>query len=273
MSLYKLIAFDMDGTLLNSEKKITPSTAEAVHRAMAQGIYVVFNTGRCMAELREYFSVLDVPYINSVSGALVLDRQTQQTVYSNALPVDIVSRILEIAAPEDIMIHLLIQQSIVQKDKIPQMDRYHMGVYRSMYEKVTDKWDDLSARYQADPFPVPKVNLYHTSPEARTRTRQKILAQNLSVEMIDAESTSLEISAKGLDKGIGLEKLCSYLHLSMSEVVVVGDADNDAEAMKKAGLSIAMGNANDRIKSIADTIVNDNDHDGCKEALERFFFA
>lgn len=272
MSLYKLIAFDMDGTLLNSEKKITPSTAEAVRRAMAQGILVVFNTGRCMAELREYFSVLNVPYINSVSGALVLDRQTQQTVYSNALPVDVVTRILETVVSEDIMIHLLIQQSVVQRDCIPRMEHYHMGVYRPMYEKVADKWDNLYAQYLTDPFPVPKINLYHTSLDARADTRRKILAQNLPVEMVDAETCSLEISSRGIDKGIGLEKLCSHLNLSMSEVVVVGDADNDAGAMKRAGLSIAMGNANDRIKSIADALVSDNDHDGCREALERFFF-
>ena len=90
--------------------------------------------------------------------------------------------------------------------------------------------------------------------------------------MIRLYRSSLEISAKGIDKGIGLEKLCEYLHLNMSQVVVVGDADNDAEAMKKAGLAVAMGNANDQIKKLADVIVSDNDHDGCKEVLERFFF-
>lgn len=272
MSSYKLIAFDMDGTLLNYEKKISAETAEAVRTAMQQGIIVVFNTGRCMAELQEYFPILDVPYVNSVSGALVLDRHQNQTIYSNALPVDTVTKVLETARLEDTMIHLLIQQSIVQKNAIPRMDHYHMEVYRSMYEKVTSTWNNLFEEYMRDPFPVPKLNLYHTSTEARDRTRQRLVEQSLPIEIVNAESTSLEISAKGIDKGIGLEKLCEYLHLNMSQVVVVGDADNDAEAMKKAGLAVAMGNANDQIKKLADVIVSDNDHDGCKEVLERFFF-
>lgn len=272
MSSYKLIAFDMDGTLLNYAKKISAETAEAVRTAMQQGIIVVFNTGRCMAELQEYFPILDVPYVNSVSGALVLDRHRNQTIYSNALPVDTVTKVLETARLEDTMIHLLIQQSIVQKDAIPRMEHYHMEVYRSMYEKVTSTWNNLFEEYMRDPFPVPKVNLYHTSTEARDCTRQRLVEQSLPIEIVNAESTSLEISAKGIDKGIGLEKLCEYLHLNMSQVVVVGDADNDAEAMKKAGLAVAMGNANDQIKKLADVIVSDNDHDGCKEVLERFFF-
>lgn len=272
MTPYKLIAFDMDGTLLNQRKKISDETAEAVREAMRQGIIVVFNTGRCMAELQDYFPVLDIPYVNSVSGALVLDRHRNQTVYSNALSADTVTKVLETARLEDTMIHLLIQQSIVQKDAIPRMDHYHMGVYRSMYERAASTWDNLFEEYMCDPFPVPKVNLYHTSAEARDRTRQRLMERELPIEIVNAESASLEISARGIDKGIGLEKLCEYLHITMSQVVVVGDADNDAEAMKKAGLAVAMGNANDQIKKLADVIVSDNDHDGCKEVLERFFF-
>ena len=88
------------------------------------------------------------------------------------------------------------------------------------------------------------VDLYHTSPEARNQTRQKILAEQLNVELVDAETTSLEISAQGTDEGNGLEKLCQYLNIPLSQTIVVGDADNDIAAMKKAGLAVAMKNAN-----------------------------
>lgn len=78
------------------------------------------------------------------------------------------------------------------------------------------------------------------------------------------------LSAPGCDKGVGLEKLCACLNLPMEQTIVVGDADNDLEALKKAGLAVAMANAGEAIKAVADVVVADCDHDGCAEAVERY---
>ncbi len=274
MEQYKLIAFDMDGTLLNSQKKITDKTCEAIQKAIDAGIIVILNTGRCVAELEEYMDVLkNIQYINSTSGALVYDRKSDKDIYSSALDVDTVKAILDIVSSKDVMIDFLTRESIVQRDKIEKMEQYHMEVYRDMFERVTVKWEDICGQYLEKPFPVAKLNIYHTSEEARNYTRQRIEELQLGVEMVNAETTSLEISAKGIDKGIGLEKLCQYLNISLSQTIVVGDADNDIGAMKKAGLAVAMGNANERIKELADVMVADNDHDGCREVIEKYIFA
>lgn len=274
MEQYKLIAFDMDGTLLNSQKKITDKTCEAIQKAIDAGIIVILNTGRCVAELEEYMDVLkNIQYINSTSGALVYDRKSDKDIYSSALDVDTVKAILDIVSSKDVMIDFLTRESIVQRDKIEKMEQYHMEVYRDMFERVTVKWEDICGQYLEKPFPVAKLNIYHISEEARNYTRQRIEELQLGVEMVNAETTSLEISAKGIDKGIGLEKLCQYLNISLSQTIVVGDADNDIGAMKKAGLAVAMGNANERIKELADVMVADNDHDGCREVIEKYIFA
>ena len=179
---------------------------------------------------------------------------------------------LAIAAKEDVMIHILTEKSIVQKDAIAKMDYYQMGIYRGMFEKVTDQWESLIETYLADPFPVAKINLYHPSTEAREKTRALICEAGLPVELANSEIASLEISAEGIHKGIGLQGLCDYLKIPMSRTVVVGDADNDIGALKMAGLSVAMGNASEKIKKICDVTVADNDNDGCREAIERFLF-
>lgn len=168
------------------------------------------------------------------------------------------------------MVHLLSKDSIVQKDKIDKMYDYHMGVYQEMYIRVTTKWENLCLEYNENPFPVEKLNICHMSSEARERTRKRILDSDLDLQLVDAEMTALEISAKGIDKGIGLEKLCEYRQITLDETIVVGDADNDIGAMKKAGLAVAMDNANENIKKLADVIVSDNDHDGCVEAIEKY---
>lgn len=271
MEQYRLIAFDMDGTLLNSQKKITDKTCEAIQKAIDAGVIVILNTGRCVAELEEYMDILDgIQYVNSTSGALVYDRKNDKDIYSSALDVNTVKRILDIVSTEDVMIDFLTRESIVQRDKIEKMKQYDMEIYRDMFERVTVKWEDVCGQYLENPFPVSKLNIYHTSEEARNRTRKKIVELQLGVEMVNAETTSIEISANGIDKGIGLEKLCQYLNIPLSQTIVVGDADNDIGAMKKAGLAVAMGNANQRIKELADVIVADNDHDGCKEVIEKY---
>ena len=144
MSKYELIAFDMDGTLLNSNKKISEKSVLAIKKAIKQGKTVILNTGRCPAELNEYFEVLDeIQYLNCVSGALVYDRKRDKKIYTKTLDIKTIQKILDIASYEDDMVHLLTRESIIQKDNIDKMDTYHMSVYQDMYKRVTIKWNDL----------------------------------------------------------------------------------------------------------------------------------
>ena len=106
------------------------------------------------------------------------------------------------------------------------------------------------------------------------KKRKRILDLRLDVELADAATTSLKISTKGIHKGIGLSRLCEYLHIPLSQTIVVGDADNDAAVLEAAGLPVAMANANDRIKALADVItMQDNDHDGCAEVIQKYLLS
>lgn len=272
--MYQLIAFDMDGTLLDSGKQISPGNRAAITKAAQAGKTVILNTGRCLAELEDYLGLIpQVRYLNCASGALVYDQQEQRTVYSSLLGADTVEKLLELAALEQAMPHILLEKSIVQRSHWQQMERFGMGVYKAQFERVADKWEDIARTYAANPFPAAKVNIYHTSKESRTRTEERIRESGLAVTMARAETTSLELSALGTDKGVGLEMLCRFLDLPLSRTIVVGDAENDLEALKKAGLSVAMGNAKESIKAMADVVVADCDHDGCAQAVELYLLA
>lgn len=269
MKQYRLIAFDMDGTLLNSEKKISTETLASIHHAFAEGKEVVLSTGRCLPELLEYLSLIpELRYIVCTSGALVYDLKEKQTIYSNALDEETVKQIIEIGRLEDVMLHFLTTESIVERDKVSHMQDYEMGTYQAMFQKITKKVDDIADYFLAHPHPIEKINIYHTDPEARARTRSRL--RKYPLELIHAESSSLECSSIGVTKGIGLQKLCDHLHVSMAEVIAVGDADNDLDVLKRAGLSIAMGNANPNVRQLCKVRVADNDHNGCQEAIERY---
>ena len=269
MSKYKLIALDMDGTLLNSQKEISKQTLEMIQKAYDSGKEVIFSTGRCVAELNSYIEQIpELRYINCVSGALVYDLKERRKIYSNAISIEKVNKILEAAQKEDVMIHLLTKDSIVQQSHYEQLNYYGMGVYKPLFEKVADKVPDILAYYKEKAMPIEKLNLYHRSPDGRERTRERL--SKLGLMLADAEKTSLEVSEMGVTKGTGLTKLCEHLGISLEETIVVGDADNDVDALKIAGLSVAMGNANDEVKKICDVTVSDCDHNGCAEAIERF---
>ena len=269
MSKYKLIAFDMDGTLLNSRKEISECTMDAVNRAFDAGKEVILSTGRCVAELREYFKMIPrLRYVVCSSGAILYEVKEEKILYSNSISAELVKKILEASRKEDMMVHLLAIESIVQKKDIPQMDRFGMGVYRPMYEKVTTQVDDIYAYYYEKPFEVPKLNLYHATAEGRERTRKRLTG--LDLVLADAEKTSLECSATGVTKGTGLLRLCDHLKVGIDETIAVGDADNDLNILKTAGLAVAVGNANEHVKAVADVVVNDCDHDGCAEAIDKY---
>ena len=269
MSSYQLIAFDMDGTLLNSEKKISAETQHMIQQVFEAGKEVVLSTGRCMAELQDYLNIIPgLRYVICVSGALVYDLKEKKKIFTRGIPVSLAERIFEVGKKEDLMVHILTTESIVQSDKVLCMSRYGMGQYQSMFERVTRKVDDICAFYAGHVTEAEKINLYHRTVEDRERSRERL--RDLELELVYAEETSLECSALGVTKGLGLQKLCEFLNIPMEQTIAVGDADNDIDILKAAGLSIAMGNANETVKGICDVVVSDCDHDGCAEAIQKY---
>lgn len=269
MSKYKLISFDMDGTLLNSEKEISQSSLEWIRKAADSGKEVILSTGRCVAELADYIGQIPgLRYINCVSGALVYDLKENNEIYSNSISVDKVKKILEAAKQEDCMCHIMTKNPVVQKKDFENMEHFQMGVYIPLFEKATAKVDDIWKYYEENSCPVEKFNIYHTTEDARDRTKKRL--EGLNLVLSNSEKTSVEISAPGVTKGTGLKALCGYLGISIEETIAVGDSDNDIDILKTAGLSVAMGNSNDIVKEICDVMVSDCDHDGCAEVIKDY---
>lgn len=272
MQNYQLIAFDMDGTLLNSQKTISPASLDAIARATKAGKTVILSTGRNPNELNEYISVLrDVRYLSCISGALVYDLKERRAIYRRPMPAEIIFQIFDVVRDEDVMLHLLTEDfSVIQRDSWEHIERYGLGVYKPMFKQRARMWEDIPAQYRAEPFEAAKLNIHFTSPEALERFESEMARRNVPVTMARAERSSIEINAEGVSKGVGLSKLCEHLGIPLSQTIAVGDAPNDIEVLRTAGLSVAMGNAAPEIKALTDETVADCDHDGCAEAIDRF---
>ena len=264
---YRLIALDLDGRLLNSRKEVPPETVQAIRTVCAAGKTVVFDTGRAVPELAEQIALLpEVRYAVFASGAGLYDIREKKAFGLHGIPSELTRRIIELARTRDLMLQFVLPDiDVIQASHLENLDHYHMGLYRPMYEQAMTLVPDIWTFAESCRQPFLKINLYHADPEERTRTRAQLEAQDL--ELVFSEVSSLECSAKGVSKGSGLEQLCTLLGIPMEDCIAVGDAENDLPMLRAAGLSVAMGNALDHVKTAADRIVSDLDHGGCAQAV------
>lgn len=264
---YQLIALDLDGTLLNSRKEIAAETVQAVRTACAAGKTVVFNTGRAVSELAEQIAVLpEVRYAVFASGAGLYDIWEKKAFGLQGLRDTQIDRILSLARTKDVMPQFVTaDRDIIQASHMENLDHFHMGIYRSLYEEAMTLVPDIWAFAETRSEPFLKLNLYHACPDERIHTRTQLESPEL--ELVFSEFSSLECSPGGVSKASGLERLCGVLGIPMADCIAVGDADNDLPVLHAAGLGVAMGNAPDHVKTAADRIVSDLDHGGCAEAV------
>ena len=265
---YQLIALDLDGTLLNSRKEISPETLSAVRLACRMGKTVVFDTGRAVTELADETALLpEVRYAVFASGAGIFDIRTGKTFGLRGFSRPLADRILAFARGLDLMPQLVLpDRDVIQASHMENLDHYHMGRYRALYEKAMTLVPDIFSFAKTCRDTVLKINLYHTNPAERVQTREQLSCPEL--ETVFSEISSLECSPAGVNKGAGLLTLCGELRIPPEECIAVGDAENDIPMLRATGLGVAMGNAPDHVKAAADLVVRDLDHGGCAQAVQ-----
>ena len=269
MTKYLLVAIDLDGTLLTSDKRVLPETIKDISEASEKGIHIVYCTGRGPAEMKEYLGLLpSIRYGICLSGALVYDFQEHKEIYINSIPKDMFNEIIEANKPYDGMIHLLTgKESIVREDQINHMEDFHMGVYTPLFKKFAKTVKNI--KEEANKYDsIPKINIYFHSEKERNEVYEKL--KNLNLDFTFTEETSLEINAKDTTKGSGLLALASYLGIPLSQIIGIGDGNNDYSFLKIVGLPIAMGNANENIKNISKCITDDNNNNGSGKAIRKY---
>jgi Cof subfamily protein (haloacid dehalogenase superfamily) len=265
---YALIALDVDGTLLRSDKTLHPDTRTDIEYAVSRGVEVAFCTGRPVAELAPYMAELPMMrYAVCTSGALVYDTLERRRLYERGVGRETAAEIVQVAARLGGMPHLMTERaSIVAASDLSHMADFHMGVFQPLYEVIATRVEDMLAETQRhDSFE--KINIYFRAPEHRAQAYEAL--KHLPLQFALAETTSLEMTAQGVNKGSGLRKLAEYLGIPMTQTVGIGDSDNDRDMLAAVGLSVAMGNALKDIQCACDQVTQDNEHNGVGQAIRR----
>ena len=267
---YRLLAMDMDGTVLNSEKKITLRTDSAIRKALAQGKEVLFATGRCPTEVRKDLKAFpEMNYVLCLSGALVLDLRRGQTLADITIPRSLAEQILSIADGLDAMVTLYAGDDVfVERKRKGNMDYFGCQCFAKLYDDCAVWVEDIREVLDTHGDSIHKANIFCHSSEEWKKADQAL--QGLPLNFASGIPNNYEISPQNVDKGVGLQMLCAATGIPVQQAIAVGDEGNDAAMIKAAGLGVAMGNAPDWIKEKADWVTADCDHDGVAEVIETY---
>lgn len=271
---YGLIALDMDGTLLDSNKHVLPSSEEAISEAAAAGKSVAIASGRCPKMVAMYKDVLPgVRYAICCAGAVVYDLAQGRVLAERDIDPEVVARALRVADEEGAyVLEVTAGEGVyMQPDEIEMTPQCGVGVYQQLYWDTSELVKDAHAVALDPAARISKLNFHFADVSARDRTHARLASEN--VVITDCEASSIEFTSPGVDKGTGLAELARIAGVDIAQTIAVGDAQNDLPMLRAAGLGVAMGNALPEAVEAADAQVADNDHGGVAEAIRRFLLS
>ncbi len=263
----KLIAVDIDGTLINSKGEITERTKNALIEAQRQGHKVVCSSGRSPKGVLGYAKELEMDkyesYISNYNGSVVTDMKTMETPINHKLSIKDTREILQFSETIDIDYFIYYDDKIY----VNSMDTYKL-------EEVTMKnedmevvvIEDLSSSIDFEPNNI----LFAQDPtkikEPADRIREKF---GNEFSTMYSEAYFFELMPKDVTKGFALLEIASYLGISRENIYAFGDSYNDLSMIELAGNGVAMGNAVSELKDAADYITLSNEEDGIGVFVEK----
>ncbi|MGI6685733.1 MAG: Cof-type HAD-IIB family hydrolase [Bacillota bacterium] len=263
---FKLIASDLDGTLLNEHSQISPRTREAIYRAKDKGIIFTLATGRMYRSALPFASELeiDVPLI-TYEGALVKTSQTKEVLYHRPLPAELAKEIVVIGEENNLNINVYLDDKLYTHRETPEIQDYSRLV-QVPYIKV-ENWASV---LKEDPTKVIFMGEGDKLDDLWAQTKERF---GKRVYITKSSPHFLEFTHPQATKGEGIKFLAERLGIKKEEILAFGDNFNDIELLRNAGLGVAMGNAREELKKVADYVTDCNYEDGVAKAIEKFVLA
>ncbi len=271
MRQIELIALDLDGTLLNSQKKLSQRNKEILSRCAQAGIQVVPATGRAAdGIIPEVRALPGVTYAIATNGGVVANIKTGENLLRCTLSNETALRIFNIIKDYHIMYDPYINgRGITEPRFIDHMEEFGLSpVMQEMVRFTRDVVPNVIEFVRQSGKDVEKINIYM----ADLRDREALVNAISQVPGLVISSSlynNIEINAEGATKGNALLWLADYLKIPREATVAFGDGGNDISMLKAAGIGIAMGNGLEQVKAAADQVTGTNDEDGVAEAIER----
>lgn len=259
----RLLALDLDGTLVADLHNIPARTRAAIQAASEQGVRVVIATGREYRITRKFTDMLGLTTpIICYQGAWIYDPQTGQSIGNEGLPVYLAHELIDLARTRNLMLNLYVDHK-VYVENLTEAGRAMFGSLGTPLLEV----EDLKAAVTASPI---KGLIFHGAEEAGMVVADLKAALNGRLNVFRSLDTLIEITAPRVSKGHALAILADYYNITRDEVMAIGDHDNDIEMISWAGLGVAMGSASEGARSVADVIAPPLSEEGAAWAIEHY---
>lgn len=257
----KLIAIDLDDTLLRNDLTISPRAKKAISRATAAGVAVTLATGRMYASALPFARELglNLPLI-TYQGALV-KYASGKVVYHMPLPLSLTRKLLEFILPYGYHLNVYIDDELYMEKYSPEGQRY-LKVSKVPVHLV----ENLPEMIDRDPT---KLLIIAEEPQLDALAAELRAIFGAAVNITKSKPNFLEIGHRKATKGLALKRLARSMGLRAAQVMAIGDSWNDIDMLEYAGIGVAMANAAPAVKEAADFITRHNDDDGVAEAIER----
>ena len=267
----RLIAFDLDGTLLRSDKSISPRTMQALLGAKEKGVLLVPATGRLYRSLPEALrNPALMRYLILINGAQVYDSVQSRTLLREELTPELALQMMQFLKTRNVVRGVYIDGlGHMSREDYEEIDAVAAtpgtaALMRHSYQP-DGELDTLTAQSDS----VQKIIAFFRNPEDKQPVIREILARFPGYAVSSSLGNNIEINAKNATKGNALRFLCRALGLSPAYCMAFGDGTNDYSMLRAAGFGVAMGNASQEVQSCADAVTLTNDEDGVARMIER----
>lgn len=263
---YKMIVLDLDDTLLRDDHSISDRTKLALMNAQEKGVKVVLASGRPtfgMTAIADELSLAHYgSFILSFNGGKIIDYQTGEDIFSSTLSYSDIEKLYALSRREGVYIHTYVGDAIITETE---------NQFTTTESKITGLPIKIVNNFVDKVTEPPVKVLMVGEPEKLKRVETKLqaeLAEEFSV--MRSKPFFLEFTEKGVTKGTSLNQLIQACGIKREEVIAIGDSYNDQAMIEFAGLGVAMGNAPDDIKAIADLVADTSMNDGVAKIVETY---
>ncbi len=269
--MFKLIVSDMDGTLLNDQKKVSENTKIAIRQLEAHKAKFTLATGRIYPAAKSYADDLGIttPLI-CCNGAVIIDPLTDEVLYGRPISKEVGLQIIKVCEAYGVYYHLY-DKNTIYSTRMEKAIAYYEAFSKTLPDAYRIQTEIVeSAEGLFDQTEIYKIGAYYDNTE-RALEMRKTLENIPGVSGFKSLDTMFDVLMKDTNKGTALRHLCGLLGIPINEVVAFGDNENDLEMLQAAGYGIAMENAEDFVKDVADHVADSNEADGVGRAIENLF--
>lgn len=268
MQNIKLISIDIDGTLLNDSREITPAVKAAVTEASEKGIYVVITTGRPATGVKQVLQdlglVSDRQYVITHNGGMAQTTDHSKKVYHESLPWDLFEEAETFAQEQGAYLQIESDEYAYTLDREQNVFVAQENYVVQLPLKVVDSIADMKK--------VPFVKTMLIGDKDFMDQVQARVPKDLdeAANVVRSTPNNLEFMNRDASKGAAMMALAERLGIQPEETMAIGDQENDVTMIRQAGIGVAMGNAVPMIKEAADVETTDNNHDGVANAILKY---